>query len=81
MADFGLFIGYGPPARGRERQSIKVFNEAMEYYTRLQQQGAIESFEAVMLQPHGGTSTASSCCAETTATSSQASSPATSSRG
>jgi hypothetical protein len=54
MADFGVFIGFGPTARGRERQAIKLFDEASEYYTRLQQQGEIESFEPVMLEPHGG---------------------------
>jgi hypothetical protein len=54
MADFGLFIGFGPPTRGRERQAITVFNEAMEYWTRLQQQGEIESFESVFLEAHGG---------------------------
>jgi hypothetical protein len=54
MADFGVFIGYGTPVRGRERQAIKLFDETTEYYTRLQQQGEIESFEPVMLQPHGG---------------------------
>ena len=54
MPDFGLFIGFGSPVRGRERQAIKVFNEAIEYYTRLQQQGEIESFESVFLEPHGG---------------------------
>ena len=54
MADSGLFIGFGAPVRGRERQAIKVFNEAFEYYSRLQQEGEIESFEPVLLQPHGG---------------------------
>jgi len=54
MADFGLFVGFGYPVRGRERQAVKVFNEAMEYYARLQQQGEIESFEPVFLEPHGG---------------------------
>jgi hypothetical protein len=54
MADYGLFIGYGAPVRGRERQAIKVFNEAFEYYSRLQQEGEIESFEPVLLEPHGG---------------------------
>jgi hypothetical protein len=54
MADFGLFIGFGAPVRGRERQAIKVFNEAFEYYSRLQQEGQIESFETVLLEPHGG---------------------------
>jgi hypothetical protein len=54
MADYGLFVGYGAPVRGRERQAIKVFNEAFEYYSRLQQEGEIESFEPVLLEPHGG---------------------------
>ena len=54
MADSGLFIGFGAPVRGRERQAIKVFNETFEYYSRLQQQGEIESFEPVLFEPHGG---------------------------
>jgi hypothetical protein len=54
MADYGLFIGFGVPVRGRERQALKVFNEAFEYYSRLQQEGEIESFEPVLLEPHGG---------------------------
>jgi hypothetical protein len=54
MADSGLFIGFGAPVRGRERQAIKVFGEAFEYYTRLQQEGDIESFEPVLLEVHGG---------------------------
>jgi hypothetical protein len=54
MADSGLFIGFGVPVRGRERQAIKVFNESFEYYSRLQQEGEIESFEPVLLEPHGG---------------------------
>ena len=54
MADSGLFIGFGAPVRGREQQAIKVFNETFEYYSRLQQEGEIESFEPVLLEPHGG---------------------------
>jgi hypothetical protein len=54
MADSGLFVGFGLPVRGRERQAIKVFNETFEYYSRLQQDGEIESFEPVLLEPHGG---------------------------
>jgi len=54
MADSGLFIGFGFPVRGRERQALKVFGEAVDYYTRLQQQGEIESFEPVLLEAHGG---------------------------
>ena len=54
MADSGLFIGFGLPVRGRERQAIAVFNETFEYYARLQEAGEIESFEPVLLEPHGG---------------------------
>lgn len=54
MADYGLFIGFGAPVRGREKQAMKVFNEVFEYYSRLQQEGEIESFEPVLLEPHGG---------------------------
>jgi hypothetical protein len=54
MADSALFVGFGFPVRGRERQAVKVFSEATEYYARLQQQGEIESFEPVLLEQHGG---------------------------
>lgn len=54
MANSALFIGWGDPVRGREQKSLQVFGEAIQYYTRLQQQGEIESFEAVALEPHGG---------------------------
>jgi hypothetical protein len=54
MADAGLFIGWGAPVRGREAKGLEVFNETLEYLGRLQQEGAIESFEPVILEPHGG---------------------------
>jgi len=54
MADAGLFIGWGAPVRGREAKGLEVFNEALAYYGRLQQEGAIEGFETVILEPHGG---------------------------
>jgi len=54
MAEFGLFIGWGNPVRGREQKASAVFNEAVELYTRLQQEGAIESWEPIFLEPHGG---------------------------
>jgi hypothetical protein len=54
MADAALFIGWGPAVRGRERTALAVFGEAVEFYTQLQQEGQIESFEAVFLEPHGG---------------------------
>lgn len=54
MASAALFIGYGAVMPGRARQALQVFNEALEYYGRLQQRGQIESFEPVFLEPHGG---------------------------
>ena len=54
MADSALFVGFGLPVRGRERKAIAVFNETVEYYLRLQQNGDIESFEPVLLEAHGG---------------------------
>jgi len=54
MADSALFIGWGLPVRGRERQATKLFGESFEHYTRWQQRGEIESFEHVLLTPHGG---------------------------
>ena len=54
MATSALVIGWGPAVRGREQKALQVFNEAIQYYTQLQQQGAIESFEPVALEPHGG---------------------------
>jgi hypothetical protein len=54
MATAALFVGWGAPITGREQQSLKVFGEAVAYWTRLQQEGAIENFEAFELEPHGG---------------------------
>src|SRR5258708_40371520 len=54
MATGALMIGWGPVVPGREQKSLLVFNEAIQYYTRLQQEGTIESFEPVALEPHGG---------------------------
>jgi hypothetical protein len=54
MADFGVFIGYGFPARGREEGAVKVFQEMVGLLMAQQQQGNVASFEPVFLQPHGG---------------------------
>jgi hypothetical protein len=54
MAGEALFIGWGAVVRGREKQSLQVFQESIEYYGKLQQDGRIESFDVVLLSPHGG---------------------------
>lgn len=54
MANAAIFIGWGPAVVGREQKAIQVFGEGVDYWTRMQQSGAIESFEAFQLEPHGG---------------------------
>jgi hypothetical protein len=54
MADYGLFIGFGFPVHGREEGALKVFGELLGILAAQQQQGNVESFEPVFLQPHGG---------------------------
>lgn len=54
MANAAIFIGWGPAIAGREQQALQVFQEGVQYWTRLQQEGEIESFEPVALEPHGG---------------------------
>jgi hypothetical protein len=54
MADGGLFIGWGASITGREAKGLEVFNEALQYYGRLQQDGRIKSFDVGLLEPHGG---------------------------
>ena len=54
MAGEGLFLGWGEVVRGREQLALQVFQESIAYYSKLQEDGKIESFEPVLLQPHGG---------------------------
>ncbi len=54
MADAGLFIGWGDVVRGRESEATELFQETLGWYASLQEQGTIESFEPVFLEPHGG---------------------------
>ena len=54
MADSGLFIGWGEVVRGREADAVENFNSTIEYFTGLQSDGMIESFEPVFLEQHGG---------------------------
>lgn len=54
MADDALFLGWGPVVRGRELRALEVFQETLAYYGTLLQDGRIDSFEPVLLAPHGG---------------------------
>jgi hypothetical protein len=54
MAGEALFLGWGAVVRGREQKALGVFQETIGYYGQLQQEGKIESFEPVLIAPHGG---------------------------
>jgi hypothetical protein len=52
MADRVLVISWGEPVRGREERALEVFNEAVGLAGRMQQDGRIESFNVVLLNPN-----------------------------
>jgi hypothetical protein len=54
MADRLLFIGWDAAARGREERGLEVFNESIGLYGRLQQEGRIDKFNVVLLDPNPG---------------------------
>ena len=54
MAAGMLFIGWGEIIPGREQKALQVFNETLEYYSRLQGQGVIDGVEPALVEPHGG---------------------------
>jgi len=54
MADRLLFIGWGASIPGREERGLEVFNESIGLYGRLQQDGRIEAFNVVLLDPNPG---------------------------
>ena len=54
MADTALFIGWGMTYPGREHQARKLFDETLAIFAELEKAGEIESFEPVLLGPHGG---------------------------
>jgi hypothetical protein len=53
MAERVLFIGWGETVHGREERGLEVFNESLGLYGRMQQEGRIESFNTVLLDPNG----------------------------
>jgi hypothetical protein len=53
MADRVLVISWGEPVAGREERGLEVFNEALGMAGRFQQDGKIESFSVVILDPAG----------------------------
>jgi hypothetical protein len=53
MADSVLLITWGAPVHGREERGLEVFNESIGLYGRMQQEGRIEGFDVVLLEPNG----------------------------
>jgi len=49
-----VFMGWDRPSRGHEAAATALFQEFMQYLGGQQQAGAIQSFESVFLNPHGG---------------------------
>jgi hypothetical protein len=54
MADRVIFISWGQVVRGREERAMENFNETVGLYGQLQQDGRIESFDVVLLNPSTG---------------------------
>jgi hypothetical protein len=54
MSPNAVFFGWGRAIPGRERISAQLFPEFVQYLSGLQQAGRIQSFEPVLLNPHGG---------------------------
>jgi hypothetical protein len=46
-------ISWGTPVRGSEERGLDVFNEAIGLYGRMQQDGRIEGFDVMLLEPNG----------------------------
>ncbi len=49
-----IFIGWNRSVPGREQTSAQLFQEFVQYLGGLLQAGEIDSFEPVLLSPHGG---------------------------
>jgi hypothetical protein len=54
MADRVLHISWGQVVRGREERALETFNEVLGLYGRMQQEGRIEGFDVVLLEPSTG---------------------------
>jgi hypothetical protein len=52
VADAALFIGFGEVVRGREKRALRTYADGMEYWSNLQKEGKIESFDVTLLGPH-----------------------------
>src|ERR1700745_1666754 len=54
MAEAALCQLWGGIVPGREKQALNVYNDTMQYWAGLQQEGKIERFDVTVLAPSGG---------------------------
>lgn len=54
MSSNVVFFGWNRPIPGRERVSAGHFQEFVQYLGGLREKGAIQSFDVVLLDAHGG---------------------------
>ena len=54
MSSNVIFMGWNRSVPGREAMSAEHLQEVLQYLGGLQQAGAIESFQPVLLSAHGG---------------------------
>jgi hypothetical protein len=52
-ADSGIFLHWQRPIAGRETQALELFNNLTGYLGKQQQLGNIESYEPILIAPHG----------------------------
>ena len=51
MAEAGVWVAWGLPTQGRERQALDLLNETRGYLKDLTKDGVIEHFDIAILQP------------------------------
>lgn len=52
MSEAGVWVAWGIPARGRERQALDLLRHSMtDYLERLSREDRIERFDAALLKP------------------------------
>ena len=54
MGTNAILFGWNRSIPGREKVSAQHFEEFVKYLGGLQQEGAIQTFDVVFLDPHGG---------------------------
>jgi hypothetical protein len=52
VADAALYIGFGEVVRGREKRTLRNYQDAIRYWNGLQEEGRIASYDVTLLGPH-----------------------------